>query len=47
MFDDECDVYVYFDSDPGCAAIDNARTMIRRAQTQGIPVATIDAASVE
>ncbi|WP_232718438.1 DUF72 domain-containing protein [Gordonia metallireducens] len=47
MFDDECDVYVYFNNDPGCAAIDNARTMIRRARALGMPVATFDAASVE
>lgn len=47
MFDDGCDVYVYFNNDPGCAAIDNARNMIRRARTLGMPVATIDDASVE
>lgn len=47
MFDDECDVYVYFNNDPGCAAIDNACSMIRRAQALGLPVRTFDAAASE
>ncbi|WP_439030959.1 DUF72 domain-containing protein [Gordonia terrae] len=42
-YDDACDVYVYFNNDPGCAAIDNARTMIRRAQRLGVPVRTVEA----
>lgn len=41
-YDDSCDVYVYFNNDPGCAAIDNASTMIRRAQRLGLAVKTVE-----
>ncbi|MFT4395491.1 DUF72 domain-containing protein [Gordonia lacunae] len=41
FYDDSCDVYVFFNNDPGCAAIDNAFTMIRRAERMGIPVKTV------
>ncbi|WP_164905303.1 hypothetical protein [Gordonia alkanivorans] len=47
MFDGECAYYVYFDNDPGCTEIDDARNMIRRAQSMRIPVATPDATPVE
>lgn len=40
-FDDSCDVYVYFNNDPGCAAIDNAAIMIRRARRMGTTVKTV------
>ncbi|MGW6035570.1 DUF72 domain-containing protein [Gordonia terrae] len=42
FYDDSCDVYVYFNNDPGCAAIDNAFTMIRRAQRLGLAVKTVE-----
>ncbi|MBD0862895.1 DUF72 domain-containing protein [Gordonia sp. zg691] len=40
-YDDSRDVYVYFNNDPGCAAIDNALTMIRRAKRLGMLVKTV------
>ncbi|MGW8811567.1 DUF72 domain-containing protein [Gordonia terrae] len=42
FYDDSCDVYIYFNNDPGCAAIDNAFTMIRRAQRLGLAVKTVE-----
>ncbi|MGC5246391.1 DUF72 domain-containing protein [Gordonia sp. DT219] len=38
-FDDRHDVYVYFNNDTGGAAVDNALTMIARAQAAGLSVA--------
>lgn len=42
FYDDSCDVYIYFNNDPGCAAIDNAFTMICRAQRLGLAVKTVE-----
>lgn len=38
-FDDSDDVYVYFNNDPGGAAVDNARQLVERARAAGMTVA--------
>ncbi len=38
VFDEDADVYIYVNNDPGCAAVDNAKTLITRARAAGIAV---------